>query len=75
MAILKGLHLAVNMGIEDLVCFSDSQLSVNLIAGEVYEYEYHAYAVLIQDIKDLIASHNYNILHTLRLCLVKITDS
>jgi len=52
------------MGIEDLVCFSDSQLSVNLITGAVSKF--HAYAVLIQDIKDLLASQNFNIRHTLR---------
>lgn len=57
-------RLAINMGIENLVCFSDSQLSVNLISGEVSKF--HAHAVLIQDIKDLIVAHNYNILHTLR---------
>jgi ribonuclease HI len=47
-----------------LVCFSDSQLSVNLITGSVSKF--HTYAVLIQDIKDLLASRNFRIFHTLR---------
>jgi len=59
-----GLSLAADMGIEDLVCFSDSQLYVNLITGAVSKF--HAYAVLIQDIKDLLASRNFNIFHTFR---------
>ncbi|XP_024634472.1 uncharacterized protein [Medicago truncatula] len=63
-AILEGLRLALNMGIEELVCFSDSQLSVNLFSGDVSKY--HVYAVIIQDIKDIIASHNFRIFHTLR---------
>jgi len=63
-AIHKGLRLAVDMGLEDLVCLSDSQLSVNLITEEVSKF--HAYAVLIQDIKDILACHNFTIQHTLR---------
>jgi hypothetical protein len=54
----------VSMGIEELVCFSDSQLAVNLILGEASKF--HAYAVTIQNIKEIIASHGYTILHTLR---------
>ncbi|XP_024630892.1 uncharacterized protein [Medicago truncatula] len=63
-AILEGYRMAVNMGIEELVCFSDSQISVNLVSGEVSKF--HAYAVIIQDIKDILASHNFRIFHTLR---------
>jgi ribonuclease HI len=63
-AILAGLRLAVSMGLEDLICYSDSQLSVKLITGDVSKY--HAYAVLVQDIKDIIASYNVSIQHTLR---------
>ena len=64
MAIHKGLRLAIDMGVDELVCFSDSQLSVKLITGDVSKF--HSYAVLIQDIKDVIASRNYAIQHTLR---------
>jgi len=63
-AILKGLRLAMEMGLENLVCYSNSQLSVNLITGDASKY--HAYAVLVQDIKDVIASRNFVIQHTLR---------
>nr|ABN09005.1 hypothetical protein MtrDRAFT_AC172101g8v1 [Medicago truncatula] len=52
------------MGLEDLVCFSDYQLSINLITGDASKF--HAYAVLIQDIKDILAAHNFSIQHTLR---------
>lgn len=34
----KGFRLAIDMGLDDLVCFSDSQLSVNLITGAVSKY-------------------------------------
>ena len=63
-AILKGLRLALDMGVQELVCFTDSQLSVTLITGDASKF--HTYAVLIQDIKDIIASRNYGIQHTLR---------
>jgi ribonuclease HI len=63
-AIHKGLSVAVDMGIDELICFSDSQLSINLITGDASQF--HAYAVLIQDIKDILAAHNFSILHTLR---------
>jgi ribonuclease HI len=64
MAIFKGLRLAQDMGLEDLVCYTDSILSVNLITCNTSKY--HAYAVIIQDIKDVMASHNFIIQHTLR---------
>jgi ribonuclease HI len=63
-AIHKGLRLASDMGMEDLICYSDSLLSVTLISAEVSKF--HAYAVLIQDIKDILATRNYTIHHTLR---------
>ena len=63
-SIHKGFHLAVDMGIKDLVCFSDSQPSINLITRVVSKF--HVYAVLIQDIKDLLASRNFTIFHTFR---------
>jgi len=53
-AILKGLRLAIDMGLDELVCVSYSQLSVKLITGDVSKFL--SYVVLIQDIKDVIAS-------------------
>jgi len=44
-AIHQGLKLAVNMGIEELVCYSDSLLSINLISGVTSQF--HIYVVLI----------------------------
>jgi ribonuclease HI len=56
--------MAAAMGIEDLACYSDSLLSIDLITGRVPGY--HAYAVLIQDIKDLLSAHNFSVHHCLR---------
>jgi hypothetical protein len=44
-AIHRGLLLAVEMGIEDLACYSDSLLSIRLLTDHASKY--HAYAVLI----------------------------
>jgi len=63
-AILMGLQLAKNLNIVDVVCYSDSLQCVNLINRPAVVY--HAYATLIQDIKDLIRLSNTPILHTLR---------
>ena len=52
------------MGLDDLICFSDPQLSINLITGDASKF--HAYAVLVQDIKDILAVHNFCLIHTLR---------
>lgn len=60
----NGRRLAVSMGLEDLICYSGSQLPVKLITGDVSKY--HAYAVFIQNIKDITASCNFTIQHTLR---------
>lgn len=48
-AIHRGLLLVVEMGIEELVCYSDSLLSISLITGHASNL--HVYSVLIQDIK------------------------
>ncbi|GAU26946.1 hypothetical protein TSUD_06180 [Trifolium subterraneum] len=48
-AIYTGFTLAKNMAIDELVCYSDSFHSINLIKGP--SIKYHVYAVLIQDIK------------------------
>jgi len=55
-AIHYGLRLAIDMGLDDLVCYSDSLLSTNLI--NVDTPSYHIYAILLQDIKDLLDNRN-----------------
>nr|ABD28646.1 Ribonuclease H [Medicago truncatula] len=63
-AIHRGFSIASDMGVNEMACYSDSLLSINLITGQASKY--HAYAVLIQDIKDLLSSHNFSIQHCLR---------
>ncbi|CAJ2628075.1 N-hydroxycinnamoyl/benzoyltransferase [Trifolium pratense] len=61
---LAGLLLAKDMNIDELVCYSDSLHSVNLIKG--LHVKYHIHAVLIQDIKELLSQPNVSLYHTLR---------
>jgi hypothetical protein len=63
-AIYKGLLLAKDMNIDDLVCCSDSLHCVNLIKG--LQVKFHIYAVLIQDIKELLSQTNVSLHRTLR---------
>ncbi|XP_045803019.1 uncharacterized protein LOC123896706 [Trifolium pratense] len=63
-AIYKGLLLAKDMNIDELVCYSDSLHSVNLIRGP--HAKFHTHAVLIQDIKELLSQTNASLYHTLR---------
>jgi len=63
-AIYYGLSMAKDMGITELVCYSDSLLSINVINGSGYRF--HVYAVLIQEIKALLSQANYSLHHTLR---------
>ena len=63
-AIHCGLLLAVEAGIEEMVCYSDSMLSINLVTDQASNF--HAYAVLIEDIKDLFSTRNFSIHHCLR---------
>jgi ribonuclease HI len=63
-AIHRGLLLAVESGIDELVCYSDSMQSVKLLTEHASLY--HAYAVLIQDIKDLLQTRNFSLHHCLR---------
>jgi ribonuclease HI len=63
-AVHRGYQMAKAMGIQELVCYSDSLLSINLITGQASSY--HVYAVLIQDIKDLMSAHNFTLRHCLR---------
>jgi len=60
----KGLQLAINLNFEELVCFSDSLLAVNLINRDTSLF--HVYVVLIQDIKDPLNCKNYSIHHSLK---------
>jgi len=63
-AIYQGLLLAKEKGIVDLVCYYDSLLCINIIIGPFMRF--HAYAVLIQDIKELMEQINATINHILR---------
>jgi ribonuclease HI len=63
-AIFHGLSMAKEMEIVELVCYSDSLLSINLIVGNTPRF--HVYAVLIQEIKVLLSQANYALYHTLR---------
>jgi len=63
-AIHKCMLLVVEKGIETMVCYSDSLLSIKLLTDHASRY--HAYAVLIHDIKDLLSSRNFSIHHCLR---------
>jgi len=63
-AIYRGFLLATEMGLQELVCYTDSLLSISLITGHASNF--HVYAVLIQDIKDLLSSTNFTIHHCLR---------
>jgi len=63
-ALYQGLLLAINMNHEVLACYTDSLVIVNLINED--SNHYHVYAVLIQNIKDIIISRNYSLQHSLR---------
>ena len=63
-AIHRGILLAVQLGFEEVVCYSDSMLSVKLL--NEHASIYHAYAVLIQDIKYMLLITNFTIYHCLR---------
>jgi hypothetical protein len=51
-SIYKDLLLAKTMDIDEFVYYSYSLYGINLIKG--LSMKYHVYAILIQDIKDLI---------------------
>jgi len=52
------------LNFEELACYSDSLLAVNLIKEDLNQF--HVYAVLIQNIKDIMSSLQVNLHHTLR---------
>ncbi|GAU40372.1 hypothetical protein TSUD_319840 [Trifolium subterraneum] len=63
-AIYSGILLAINMGINDVVCYSDSPHCINLIKVPHVKYQNHV--VLIQDMNELIFQNNVSLCHTLR---------
>jgi ribonuclease HI len=63
-AIHCGILLAIDAGMEYMVCYSDSMLSIQLLTGRASIC--HAYDVLIQEIKDLLSTRNFSIHHCLR---------
>ncbi|GAU12290.1 hypothetical protein TSUD_141980 [Trifolium subterraneum] len=63
-AIYQGLTLAKDLAIDELICYSDSLLCINLIKGPIVNY--HVYVVLIQDIKEFISQSNVTLCHTFR---------
>lgn len=63
-AIYQGLLLAKDKGIMDLICYSDSLLCINIITDPFLKF--HVYAVLIQDIKELLEQVQATMSHTLR---------
>ena len=63
-AIYLSLILAKSLNITELVCYYDSLLCINLLKGPTLRF--HVYAVLIQDVKDLIEEYTVTICHTLR---------
>jgi len=52
------------MGIEEMVCYSDSLIFIRFITDQASKY--HAYVVLIHDIKYLPSSRNFSIHHCLQ---------
>lgn len=63
-AIHQGLKLVMDLNVNEIMCYSDSLLAVNLIANDTPRY--HIYAALIQNIKDLLNDRNISLHHTLR---------
>lgn len=59
----RSLLLIVELGVEEMVCYSDSMLSIKLLTEHASNY--HAYALLIQDIKYLLHTRNFSIHHCL----------
>jgi ribonuclease HI len=62
--IYHGLIKAIEMGTDHLLCYYDSLISIHLISDNTLRF--HIYAMVIQDIKDMLASRNYSLQHTLR---------
>lgn len=63
-ALYQSLKLAISFNFDELVCYSDSLLTVKLIKEDLNHF--HVYVVLIQNIKDLMVSRHFTLLHYLR---------
>jgi len=63
-AIYHGLVTTKDLGYTELACYSDSLVCINLLNGPVERY--HVFAVLIQNIKQLLLQSNITVSHTLR---------
>ncbi|PNY12436.1 ribonuclease H [Trifolium pratense] len=65
LAIYHGLSLAKDLGHDHIACYSDSLNSLNLIQYSIPRF--HIYAVLIQNIKDLLLGFGTTtLIHSLR---------
>jgi len=60
----QGLMLAISFNYEELACYSDFLLTVNLIKDDLNHF--HVYVVIIQNIKDLMSSRNFSLHHSFR---------
>jgi len=63
-ALYQGIILAINLDFEEVACYTNSLLIVNLIKEA--SNQFHVYDVLIQNIKDLLSSRNFTLHHSLR---------
>jgi hypothetical protein len=63
-AIYEVLLLAKDMGIVELICYSDSLHHVNLVKG--FQVKHHIHAVLIQDIRKLLFQTIVSLYQTLK---------
>ncbi|XP_024642167.1 uncharacterized protein [Medicago truncatula] len=78
-ALYHDITLAIGLNYDEVACYSNSLLTVNLVKEELNQF--HVYAVLIQNIKDLLNPRNYSLHHSLREgnqcadCLAKLGAS
>ena len=63
-AIYHGISISFDMGITDMVIYSDSLRYIKLITDN--NSQFHLHVVLIQDIRDMLFQGNYSVHHTLR---------
>ena len=62
--IIFNINIIYLHGNNELVCYFGSLHGLNIIKD--LSLKYHVYALLIQDIKDLIEQGNVSVIHTLR---------
>jgi ribonuclease HI len=63
-AIYKGLLLAKDVEIDEIICYSDSLPCINIINGP--QVNYHIHIMLIKDIKKLQSQNNISLYYILR---------